>query len=89
MEERLSSQESEFKNMQETLTFKESEMEVLKDCFLQLKSFQEKEGDGEEDIQVSGGQGCQIWDQSWSDWYKCDKSETFKDHFSVHFCSPS
>uniref|UniRef100_A0A0B7BH78 SH3 domain-containing protein n=1 Tax=Arion vulgaris TaxID=1028688 RepID=A0A0B7BH78_9EUPU len=47
LKERLEQREEEFKQMQETIMFKENELEVLKDCFLQLKSFEEKEEEGE------------------------------------------
>ncbi|BFZ07952.1 hypothetical protein BsWGS_10991 [Bradybaena similaris] len=50
LKERLEQREEEFKRMQETIMFKENELEVLKDCFLQLKSFEESE-EGEEDAE--------------------------------------
>ena len=34
---------TEAKRLQEDVAFKESELEVLRDCFLQLKAFQEEE----------------------------------------------
>ncbi|KAH9512301.1 hypothetical protein Btru_041417 [Bulinus truncatus] len=52
LKERLEQREEEFKQMQENIMFKENELEVLKDCFLQLKSFEEEENeveDGAED----------------------------------------
>ncbi|XP_059159914.1 transport and Golgi organization protein 1 homolog [Physella acuta] len=48
LKERLDQREEEFKQMQETISFKENEMEVLKDCFLQLKSFEEEEAEGDD-----------------------------------------
>ncbi|CAG5130802.1 unnamed protein product, partial [Candidula unifasciata] len=50
LKERLEQREEEFREMQETIMFKENELEVLKDCFLQLKAFEERE-EGEEDAE--------------------------------------
>ncbi|GFR66674.1 melanoma inhibitory activity protein 3 [Elysia marginata] len=48
--ERLEQRDEEFKQMQESLLFKENELEVLKDCFLQLKSFEDN-GTNEDDME--------------------------------------
>uniref|UniRef100_A0A2C9L587 SH3 domain-containing protein n=1 Tax=Biomphalaria glabrata TaxID=6526 RepID=A0A2C9L587_BIOGL len=48
LKERLEQREEEFKQMQENIMFKDNELEVLKDCFLQLKSFEEGEIDSED-----------------------------------------
>ncbi|GFO04071.1 melanoma inhibitory activity protein 3 [Plakobranchus ocellatus] len=53
--ERLELREEEFKQMQESILFKENELEVLKDCFLQLKSFEET-GINEDDLETSNTQ---------------------------------
>ncbi|XP_041352768.1 transport and Golgi organization protein 1 homolog isoform X2 [Gigantopelta aegis] len=50
MKERLEGMESEYKQMQETVAFKENELEVMKDCFLQLKVFEPKDGENDEDF---------------------------------------
>ncbi|CAL1547461.1 unnamed protein product [Lymnaea stagnalis] len=49
LNERLEQREEEFKQMQENIMFKDNELEVLKDCFLQLKSFEEEEAEDGED----------------------------------------
>ncbi|KAK0043491.1 transport and Golgi organization protein 1-like isoform X3 [Biomphalaria pfeifferi] len=48
LKERLEQREEEFKQMQENIMFKDNELEVLKDCFLQLKSFEEGDIDSED-----------------------------------------
>ncbi|RUS79630.1 hypothetical protein EGW08_012599, partial [Elysia chlorotica] len=53
--ERLEQRDEEFKQMQESLLFKENELEVLKDCFLQLKSFEDN-GSNEDDLESSNTQ---------------------------------
>ncbi|ESO91967.1 hypothetical protein LOTGIDRAFT_233267 [Lottia gigantea] len=42
LNERLYQRDEEFKQMQESVTFKDSELEVLKECFLQLKAFEDE-----------------------------------------------
>ncbi|XP_074663147.1 uncharacterized protein LOC141915493 isoform X2 [Tubulanus polymorphus] len=56
LEEQLSSQCSQQKELQEQVSFKENEIEVLRDCFLQLKAFESQSEDGE-DGGEEGGEG--------------------------------
>ncbi|KAK6183005.1 hypothetical protein SNE40_010562 [Patella caerulea] len=54
LNERLSQTEEEFKQMQETVAFKDREFEVLKECFIQLKAFENEKEMEEEPSDESG-----------------------------------
>ena len=41
--EQVEQSSNETRRLQEDVAFKESELEVLRDCFLQLKAFQEED----------------------------------------------
>ncbi|XP_050404541.2 transport and Golgi organization protein 1 homolog isoform X2 [Patella vulgata] len=54
LNERLSQTEEEFKQMQETVAFKDREFEVLRECFVQLKAFENEKEMEEEPSDESG-----------------------------------
>ncbi|KAK7103334.1 hypothetical protein V1264_018253 [Littorina saxatilis] len=49
LKERLDQVEQENRQSQETISFKDNELEVMKDCYLQLKSLLKGGGDGEDE----------------------------------------
>ncbi|KAK7507101.1 hypothetical protein BaRGS_00001952, partial [Batillaria attramentaria] len=49
LKERLDQLEQECKQAQETISFKDNELEVMKDCYMQLKAFEKEGGQGDDE----------------------------------------